>query len=340
MKKGILLVACAIVCASMALMGQYNGGSVTKKNPGAVCLGSFCFNIGPLGTPTYGWTADTTKRLTFLNSFYGGLYVNGTEANTDTAAPNLNSATPAADSGYTACTWKTAGANVICEFPSQASGTMQSFGSGLVELVTYNGVNALSGEGDILSACASATSTSVAVTATSPGLFNSASLATAGDCAGWTGGQVYWGARQPKVAWGLAFSASTDYSSARVWFGIGHGCIVTTLNSDTPSCNLAAIRYSTVAGDSTYECVTSTGGANTVTPLTGASPSTTYTAMAINWGTSAITCTVGAVSVTNTTNLPTTAAGYSDFFMDITQSAAAVNLRFNGVYGISQNGTF
>jgi hypothetical protein len=217
-------------------------------------------------------------------------------------------------------------------------GLMQGF----VEQVGMGSATAFNGIGDELIQVPGASAEASIASATQPIMLASTSAPASGKSAGWLGRQIYYAGRQPFITFGVGFSASTDYSSdARIWLGLlGSGCAVATmLASDTPACQFAAIRYSTVAGDSEYKCVTGNGRSTTVTSIHVA-PSTSFTQMSINIGSASVTCTVGSTSVTNATTLPPSAAVMEDIFLNATQANKATTLRLNGVYGVSQNGAY
>jgi hypothetical protein len=218
--------------------------------------------------------------------------------------------------------------------------------SGCVEQVQINSSTpTFGGLGDAWIIATSATASLSALGSTQPQMIQATSAATSGDSAGWSGYSsmpIYYAARQPLVQFGVGYSASTDYSSnARIWLGlVGNSCTTTTMAaSDNPACSYAAIRYSTTASDTYYECVTGTGSAQTVTSI-GVAPSTTFTPMSINIGASSVTCNVGGTSVSNTTNLPASTTLMFDLFYNTTLTAAATHLRMNGAVGRSQNGTY
>jgi hypothetical protein len=144
--------------------------------------------------------------------------------------------------------------------------------------------------------------------ATAPYLIESVSAATSGDSAGWYGLPTLIPVRAPLATFGVAFTTSTDYSAnSRIWLGINNGCAQATLiASDTPVCNFAMIRWSTVAGDTAYQCVTGNGSTTTANPIGTTAPAAAFVVMSVvENGTTSATCKVGSTSVTNTTTLPT-----------------------------------
>jgi hypothetical protein len=222
------------------------------------------------------------------------------------------------------------------------AGSSRGLMQGFVEQVGLGSAATFSGIGDELTQAPGAGAEISIASATQPIMLTSTSAPASGKSAGWLGQQIYYAGRQPSITFGVGYSASTDYSSnARIWLGLlGNSCSVATmLASDAPACQFAAIRYSTVAGDSDYKCVTGDGRSTTVTSM-HVDPSTSFTKMRIDVGNASVTCTVGSTSVTNATTVPSSSAVMEDIFLNTTQANRATTLRLNGVYGVSQNGAY
>jgi hypothetical protein len=225
---------------------------------------------------------------------------------------------------------------------SNGSGQLVATGfhHGFIEQCGIGGTNSTTWGcmGNYLTPSASSTSGRTAASLTAPDILTSTSAATSGNSSGWVGLGAYYANRQPNLSFGIAYSGSTDYSSnARIWLGMSGCNQATQVASDTPACNMAMIRYSTVAGDTNYECVTGNGTSTTVTSI-GVAPTTAFTTMNVSIGSSSVTCTVGSTSVTVNTTLPT--GGMSDFYLNTTEAAAATHLYMDGSYGYSQNGNY
>jgi hypothetical protein len=222
---------------------------------------------------------------------------------------------------------------------SAATSQPKLFGAGFVEWFMPTGFSTTPGMTGLGNGITSATTATV-----SPAIANSTAPAVSGDNSGWTGLRVYYAARQPLLTFGVAYAASTDYSSnARIWLGfLGSGCATATMTgADAPaSCTYAMIRYSTTASDTAYQCVTSNGTSQTVTSI-GVAPVTTYVPMSVAINASTVTCTVNGTSVSNSTNLPASTTIMSPLFLNTITSGTAVNhIEMSGWYGVSQNGNY
>jgi hypothetical protein len=120
--------------------------------------------------------------------------------------------------------------------------------------------------------------------------------AASGDCGGFSGTAGFVAASYPTETFVFEYTTASDYANARGWwgmYGLGTGsCAFTSMTgSDTPACPIAAIRYSTSAGDSDFMCVASTGSAQATASL-GLAP-----AAGVTW---LSTVTVNAAGVTCT----------------------------------------
>jgi hypothetical protein len=217
------------------------------------------------------------------------------------------------------------------------------FLKGFVEQASCCGPSStLNTQGDIFTACDSATASTSDAGATQPFVLQSTSAAIQGNCAGWAGSSIYYAGRHPLITFGVAYSAADDYSSnARIWLGVAaSNCLPSTMAaSDKPACSFAAIRYSTAAGDNSYQCVTGNGSSTTETTI-GVAPATSLAAMSIAIGAGGVTCTVNGTGVTNATTLPDSRAVLYDLLENSTLSARATHLRLNGIYGVSQDGSY
>jgi hypothetical protein len=111
----------------------------------------------------------------------------------------------------------------------------------------------------------------------------------------------------PSITYLGGFVVAGDYASGtqgRMQTGLLYigGCSAATfLASDTPSCNYVTIRYSNIAGDTTYQCVSDNGsGTPNVVAITGATPTTGTSIFQVALtSTSSATCTVTSPSGTS-----------------------------------------
>lgn len=226
-------------------------------------------------------------------------------------------------------------------------------GNGFVEWCMASGAGtSFNCFGDSLSnSTGNTTASCCTATSVTPLLLQGTSDTTTGHSAGWasnTGSNFvpYYSGRQPTLTFGIGYSNATDFNAnALINFGLVQStCTVATLTaSNNPSgCAYAAIQWSTVRGDTHYQCVTQSGtGTNQTVTDIGVAPATTFTPMSISIGASSVTCTVGGTSVSNTTNLPANNIVLYDAFLNtIASGTTATHIRMNGVYGFSRNGTY
>lgn len=203
-----------------------------------------------------------------------------------------------------------------------ATGTLNCDGAGTLCTVTaVSGGSGFSGSGTIFLTAFNNGCTGSTVTVTlASGVFSSAATTASGT--------------------GCTSAPTSATCTSGTATCTGSPVSITVTSTLSTAFNMAAIRYSTIAGDATacssapcYQCVTGNGTAQTVTAMTGAAPGTTATTMEIDINASNVVCHVGATTATNTTTLPSSAAGYAWWELNITQSAAAVNIRTNGWLG-------
>jgi len=134
---------------------------------------------------------------------------------------------------------------------------------------------------------------------------------------------------------------NADLTNQRLWIGLTN--IVTsfantdtTLNGDTPCATVlkcAMFRYSSVASDTTYKCVTGTGAANTITD-SGITADTNFHRFEIQFNDSIPNVVFkidGAVVCTNTTNLPS-GVNFNPYVALTTQTAAAKEVDIAWLY--------
>jgi hypothetical protein len=234
------------------------------------------------------------------------------------------------------------GSGVNCVSTTCTFGAGPSLFNGLVEtaMAASTSFTAL---GDSFALAASGSSSNLPATLSHPNMYQATSGSTSGNVAGWNGLQIYYSGRNPNVTWGMVAPNVADNASVRQWLGLystsGSCTAAVMAASDTPACSFVAIRYSTVAGDTTYQCVSGNGSSTTVVPIAGSTPGTNFTTMNINVGASNAVCTVGTSSATVSSTLPS-AVSLGDIFYNVTQSAAAVHLAVNGVLGYSQSGSY
>ena len=173
-------------------------------------------------------------------------------------------------------------------------------------------------------------------------LLEASSAASSGSSAGWYGFSApYLDSKQPTLTWIIAYAAAGDYATVRQWMGLlGNSCSVNTLiASDNPACSYVLIRFSTVASDTNYECVTANGSSQTVTSI-GVAPSTTPAVMNVTVNASSATCTVNGTTVTNTTTLPASTTLLYDVFYNTTENTTLKHFEMNGFYGFYQNANY
>ena len=193
--------------------------------------------------------------------------------------------------------------------------------------------------------------TNIPSAGTAPTVLQATSDATSGHYAGWTSGvQDIYGSKWPSANFGVSYSTSTDYSAnSREWFGfISSSCAPATMQaSDTPSCSYTAIRWSTVAGDTAYQCVNdNSSGTPTVQAIGTQTPSTLGSSlylvpMSVAVTSSGVTCIVNGVSVTNgTSKLPTLAHPYEWLEMNTYPGGGVTHLQSNGWFIKYQNGSY
>jgi hypothetical protein len=221
--------------------------------------------------------------------------------------------------------------------------SVPTYGAGFIAQVGLGASSSFTGFGDYFGNGGTSFSL-VNAAANSPFAAESTSLATTGSIAGFHGQSVARGQSWPVDTFGVEYSASSDYSSnARIFLGLMNtSCTTATLMaSDTPACAMAMIRYSTVAGDTGYQCVAGSGSATTVTPIAVA-PTTAFTWMSINMTASGVTCTVAGTSVTVSSTLPPVSGSnvYEPVYYNATQTAAATHLILSGELLTAQNGTY
>ncbi len=221
--------------------------------------------------------------------------------------------------------------------------------SGCIEQMQVTSTSgAISGIGLTEGAATSSSVSTSAATSGTPYRAVSTSAATSGDAAGWyQTGLSYYASWLPTQTLAFSFPSSSDYAATqRAWLGLysyGSGsCSYTTMEgSDTPyaTCSVAAIRFSTAAGDTKYMCYTGNGSTSQVQSI-GVAPGTSITTASISFPTaSSVTCTVNGVSVTNTTGIPTGALG--DIFINTSETATtAFHLSLSGVAGQTANGSY
>ncbi len=197
-------------------------------------------------------------------------------------------------------------------------------------------------QGDYMTS-ANGTPALASATATTPLLLEASSAATTGSSAGWYGYSApYLDSKQPTLTWIMAYAAAGDYAVVRNWMGLlGNSCSVNTLIAgDNPACSYVLIRFSTVASDTYYECVTANGTSQTVTPIGTVAPSTTPAVMNVSVNASSASCTVNGTTVTNTTTLPASTTLLYDVFYNTTEAAVLKHFELNGFEGQYQNANY
>lgn len=152
---------------------------------------------------------------------------------------------------------------------------------------------------------------------------------TSGSFAGWAGTATWM--LKPTQATNIHWQAYAchDITNVRIWIGLS---TTTVLNTDTPGTSGlrgAAFRFSTVAGDTNYQCVTFNGSSQTVTDSGIAATATGFHLfeMVFNNATPSVTFMIdGTVVATDTSaNVPTAGVGASVCFV-ITQTTASRNI--------------
>jgi hypothetical protein len=296
-------------------------------------------------------TANTGGALTINVGGAGAVSVGKLPGNTTTlAVGDMPANTPVLVCGEPASSPTEWVMQSVANAPSGIVGVMPQIQQtpSLVEWMspTTSGTMANVAGATSFSLCPSAgTSAAQYATATSPLMAQNASGGASGDCAGFytvNTNVIYYDGGSPKVYFGLGFSAAADYNTtARIWAGlIGSSCtLATMIASDNPACSYAAIRYSTTASDTTWECVVNNGGTQVVAAIGSQVPTTAYTPMSVAVTPSAVTCTVNGVSNTPiTTSLPASSVLFYDIFTDTeTSGTTATHLRLSQVQGYHLN---
>jgi hypothetical protein len=201
--------------------------------------------------------------------------------------------------------------------------------------------------GNTETACASGTGSILGASNSRPVNLFFTSGATNGNCAGWTSGLAgYSVSRQPLQRFSWGYSATGDFASPAstvIWLGMFGTCTAATMEaSATPAgCDIAAIRYAP-GTDTAYQCVTSSAGSMTVTPIGTVAPGVAFTSGSISFNAALnqVTCTVGTTSVTNGANIPASSINMSDIFTNTVGNSAAVHIELNGVKTYDQNSNF
>ena len=274
----------------------------------------------------YVWTSNLFQGANYGNSL-GALGTTGTGALVEANAPTINNPV----------------LNGICTGTGCSSivPLIQSYGTGLIEVLAPSG-NSYTAQNTTLTACTGEAQVwNVVNTATATIKFTSAG--TLGDCSGFTDGGTARTNGQPLAVTGVAFTTTTDYSSnSRIWLGyFPTGCsVATVVASDAPACatGYAAMRLSTTASDSTWECITFDGSTQTITAM--GAPTTSYQPVKLNVGASSVSCTVGTTTVTNTTHLPETSSATAWYWMGantITSGSTANHIIFSPLVATYQN---
>lgn len=154
----------------------------------------------------------------------------------------------------------------------------------------------------------------------------------------------FFSTRQPLLTFGIAYTNASDYTAnARIQMGLlsnVSACTETTMQaSDSPSCTYVMIEYSTVRGDTTYQCVSDTSTGTPAITNIAVAPTTTFTKMLVGTnGSGQAFCTVGATTVTNATTF--TNAPMGAFLLNGSTTNTATHLETNGWFGQSQNGSY
>jgi hypothetical protein len=118
----------------------------------------------------------------------------------------------------------------------------------------------------------------------------------------------------------------------RVWVGLAYD--IDSQNSDSPSGDVAAFRYSTAAGDTAWMCVTK-DGSTINTAGSGVAPSTTATQLLeiqVNSGANVVFKIDGTTVCTVTQNLPRSSAAMAAIFVGETQTNAAKMIYLHSIY--------
>jgi hypothetical protein len=125
-------------------------------------------------------------------------------------------------------------------------------------------------------------------------------------------------------------------TNVRMWIGILTE--VTSVTSDLPNANIAAFRYSTLAGDTKWQCITATDNTHdTITPQSGNNLDTNFHIFEIQYSPTGPTVTFlidGAVVATSTTNLPT--LGNLMFYIAIDNANVAYQPTFDYAWTVCQ----
>jgi hypothetical protein len=145
-----------------------------------------------------------------------------------------------------------------------------------------------------------------------------------------TGRNLYWAA--------YLKDANADMTNQRFYAGmtaVTDGNLTTTYNADTPGTanRLAMFRYSSVAGDTNYQCITGNATSQTTTN-SGIAADTAAHVFEIQYNDSipnVVFSIDGAVVCTNTTNLPGNNVRHGTLILVTTQTTAAKNIQVGWV---------
>jgi hypothetical protein len=227
-------------------------------------------------------------------------------------------------------------------------------GSGLVEKANAGNGVAVSPEyafpPGTLRYVVSSTVSNVNASSSAPYLANS--LGTTGSSwrAGFTGNIDQYASRLPTLSWGALFPQANDLTNSRIWMGqlfvAGGSCTspISMTGTDTPfvsppGCGGAAIRYSTGASDTSFQCVSGNGTNEQIQSIGVTPASGTFYQMSISHTSTSVTCTVNGTSVTNSTYYPQTTDAFLDVFVNTSTATTALNLSLAYVKAC-ETGTF
>jgi len=120
----------------------------------------------------------------------------------------------------------------------------------------------------------------------------------------------------------------SDTANVRLWAGL---CSSNPSGSDTPSNQMAGFRYSTAAGDTTWNCYTRGAGSGTTTDSGIPVATGAFTLRMVLTGTLVQFWIGGLLVATHTTHLPTATMVLAPYVRVTTLTTAAKNVGFGGM---------
>ncbi len=161
------------------------------------------------------------------------------------------------------------------------------------------------------------TATVIAATATTPLGYTPATSVSAGSSAGIT--ESFVGSRTLGILKSVKYSIRLQQTAnCRIWVGVGSTASNSVYRSDTPNSQFVGFRFSSAAGDTTFQCVTQTS--NVASTKNAASPAptvgTTQHTLEIQFdGTNAVFFVDGVQVGSQAGNIPSTSQGLAHLLL-------------------------